>query len=66
MAKNDTPLVPEGRRPEEFMNDVALANYHAAQLEAMPDDHKDRAKQVAATRAAKVAAAITQAAGEAQ
>ncbi len=55
MPKDKT--IPEGRRPEEFMNDARLAEYHAAQLADNPDDPALRR----ASRAAQIAAALTEA-----
>lgn len=66
MAKEAQDLVPDGHRPEEFMDDATLANYHVAALEALSEDDRGRDAAVQAARAAKVAAAITAAAAEVQ
>ncbi len=54
MPKDKT--IPEGRRPEEFLNDARLAEYHAAQLADSPDDPALRR----ASRAAQMAALLTE------
>ncbi len=65
MPKNEPTIldaVPEGRRPEEFLNDAKLAEYHAARLnEAKADDPaRDKLAKAAsmADRAARMTAEV--------
>ncbi|MEO7836207.1 MAG: hypothetical protein ABIS21_01035 [Acidimicrobiales bacterium] len=61
MPKDKAPaVVPEGRRPEEFMNDAQLADYHAAALADNPDDMELRRS----ARASRIAAALTEGASD--
>ena len=51
--------MPEGSNPEEFMNDEALAKWHAERHAALDDDDPAKADAALAVKRAKIAAAIT-------
>ncbi len=52
--------VPKGRNPEEFYEGQGLADYYAARL-AETEEPKARAELAQKLKAAKIAAAITEA-----
>lgn len=55
----DKIVIPEGRRPEEFLRDAELAVYHQQQLDAAAPHDPDYAAKEYAARKAALAAALT-------
>lgn len=61
MPKTDPKFyIPEGHRPEEFLRDAQLAEYHQWLLDEAPDDAPNRDELKRNAVRARVAAALTE------